>query len=160
MVTCRGPRKNASAMVRRWPVERWALVARGEVARGRQVVVTAGPGERGLAAEVARRAGGGTAVIATDRLLELAGLVAGAGRVACGDTGVAHLATALGRPSVLLFGPTPPARWGPPPGPRHRVLWAGRTGDPLGDRPDPGLLEIGPPDVLTALDALPAAAAA
>src|SRR5207237_79615 len=34
-------------------------------------------------------------------------------RLVCGDTGVAHLATALGTPSVLLFGPVPPSRWGP-----------------------------------------------
>src|SRR5262245_49266879 len=95
-----------------------------------------------------------------DNLPDLAGLVAGAGRVVCCDTGVGHLATALGRPSVLVFGPASPARWGPPPGPLHRVLWSGRTGDPLSDRPDPGLLEIGPGDVLLALDGLPETEAA
>jgi ADP-heptose:LPS heptosyltransferase len=72
-----------------------------------------------------------------------------------GDTGVAHLATALRTPSVVLFGPTPPDEWGPPPGrPAHRVLWAGRRGDPHGDAPDPGLLEISVGDVLAALAAL------
>ena len=30
---------------------------------------------------------------------------------ACGDTGIAHLASALGTPSVILFGPTSPERW-------------------------------------------------
>ena len=44
-------------------------------------------------------------------LLELTAVVAAAARVVCGDTGVAHLATALGTPSVVLFGPTSPARW-------------------------------------------------
>ncbi|MBM0259647.1 glycosyltransferase family 9 protein, partial [Micromonospora sp. 4G55] len=35
-------------------------------------------------------------------------------------------ATAYATPSVLLFGPVPPAEWGPPPDrPRHRVLWSG-----------------------------------
>lgn len=73
----------------------------------------------------------------------------------CGDTGVAHLATALGRPSVVLFGPTPPSAWGPPPGRhRHRVLWAGRAGDPRAAVPDPGLLDIAVADVLAALVAL------
>jgi ADP-heptose:LPS heptosyltransferase len=43
---------------------------------------------------------------------------------------------------VILFGPTSPSRWGPPPRPIHRPLWAGREGDPHGERPDPGLLEI------------------
>ena len=40
-------------------------------------------------------------------------------------TGLAHLATAYARPSVVLFGPVPPAEWGPPQHPRHQVLWAG-----------------------------------
>ncbi|MFD0888435.1 glycosyltransferase family 9 protein, partial [Streptosporangium algeriense] len=76
----------------------------------------------------------------------------------CGDTGVAHLATALSTPSVVLFGPTPPARWGPPPGEsRHVVLWSGRTGDPFATRPDPGLLAITPADVLAAITTLSAA---
>lgn len=91
-------------------------------------------------------------------VMTLAAHVAVAGRVVCGDTGVAHLATALRRPSVVLFGPTSPARWGPPAERReHVALWAGRTGDPHAERPDPGLLAISVSDVLTALDGLPAA---
>jgi hypothetical protein len=89
-------------------------------------------------------------------LVELGALVAVAGRVVCGDTGVAHLATALGTPSVLLFGPTSPARWGPPPDREaHVALWAGRTGDPHGTVPDPGLLMISVDDVLAGLAMLP-----
>jgi ADP-heptose:LPS heptosyltransferase len=81
--------------------------------------------------------------------------VAAAGRVLCADTGVAHLATALRRPSVVLFGPTPPALWGPPADRReHVVLWKGRTGDPLADEPDRGLLDIGVPEVVSAAAAL------
>jgi hypothetical protein len=58
---------------------------------------------------------------------------------------------------VVLFGPTSPATWGPPADrPRHRVLWHGATGDPHGDRPDPGLLAIEPPQVIDALATLPA----
>ena len=78
----------------------------------------------------------------------------------CGDTGVAHLATALRTPSVVLFGPTSPALWGPPPDrPWHRALWAGTSGDPHGQRPDPGLLAIGVDQVTEALADLPEAAA-
>jgi ADP-heptose:LPS heptosyltransferase len=143
----------AKSPARRWPVARWGAVARGELARGRRVAVSAGPGEADLARAVADLAGGrhrAFAVVAGG-VLGLAALVAAAGRVACGDTGAGHLATALGRPSVLLFGPTSPGLWGPPHGPRHRVLWAGRTGDPHADRPHPGLLAIEPPAVLRAL---------
>ena len=87
-------------------------------------------------------------------ILELAGLLAAAGRVACGDTGVAHLATALEKPSVVLFGPTPPALWGPPARRAHRALWKGRSSDPFADRPAPGLLAIRPNEVAAALAAL------
>lgn len=115
-----------------------------------------------LAGEVAREAGlPADAVMAGNTtLVGLADLVAGAGRVVCGDTGVAHMATATATPSVVLFGPVPPAEWGPPPHPRHVALWAGRRGDPHGSTTDPGLLEIGVGEVLDALAALPGRPAA
>jgi ADP-heptose:LPS heptosyltransferase len=151
----------AASPARRWPPARWVAVASAERRAGRRVLVTGSGSERSLALAVADAAGLPREDVlagATD-LLGLAALVAAAGRVVCGDTGVAHLASAFGTPSVLLFGPTPPAEWGPPRDPRHRVLWAGRTGDPHADRPDPGLLAITPArvvDELRRLDCLPA----
>jgi hypothetical protein len=148
----------AASAARRWPVRRWAAVARGERAAGRTVMVTGSRSERPLALAVARAAGLEASSVAAGRtdVLQLSGLVAAAARVVCGDTGVAHLATALGTPSVVLFGPTSPAQWGPPrERAKHRVLWAGRTGDPHGARPDPGLLELGVEAVVDALSLLP-----
>jgi hypothetical protein len=59
---------------------------------------------------------------------------------------------------VVLFGPTPPALWGPPADrPWHRALWAGTGGDPHGRLPDPGLLAITAGQVLEALGDLPPA---
>jgi ADP-heptose:LPS heptosyltransferase len=148
----------AASPARRWPAERYACVARSEVAAGRRVVLTGSRAEAPLALEVAGRAGLGSDAVLAGRtdLLDLARVVAGAARVVCGDTGIGHLATALGTPSLLLFGPTSPAEWGPPPdATRHRVLWAGRTGDPHGDRPDPGLLAVGVDEVLAVLAELP-----
>jgi ADP-heptose:LPS heptosyltransferase len=148
----------AASAARRWPADRFAAVARAEAGDGRSVVVTGTPGEVNLAAEVAARAGlpDNSVVAGRTDLRGLAAFVAAAGRVVCGDTGVAHLATALRTPSVVLFGPVSPAHWGPPPDrPWHRALWAGRTGDPHADTPDAGLLEIGVPDVVTALAELP-----
>jgi ADP-heptose:LPS heptosyltransferase len=78
--------------------------------------------------------------------------------VVVGDTGIAHLATALATPSVVLFGPVPPSQWGPPASPRHRVLWHpgdGRPGDPHAVRPEPRLLRITTNEVLHALATLP-----
>lgn len=147
----------AACAARCWPADRWAEVARRELERGRPVVLTGSKTE----ADLARRIAGAArlpdeAVLAgsTD-LGRLARLVASAARVACGDTGVAHLATALGRPSVVLFGPTPPSQWGPPVDRRrHRVLWGGRTGDPHGSQTDRGLLAIEAAEVVDALGEL------
>jgi ADP-heptose:LPS heptosyltransferase len=144
----------AASPARRWPVERWAAVARRELDAGRDVVVTGSVAEVPLACAVAASAGLDADHVLAGRtdVLELAGVVAAAGRVVCGDTGVAHLATALGTPSVVLFGPVPPSEWGPPPNRRqHRALWAGRRGDPHSGAPDGGLLAIGVDDVTMAL---------
>ena len=151
----------AAYPARRWPAERWAAVARSELRAGHKVVVTGGPNEVALAQEVARRGGveQGDVLAGRTGLMELAATVSAAARVLSGDTGVAHLATALRRPSVVLFGPTPPALWGPPPDrPWHITIWKGRRGDPNGGSPDPGLLEISVDEVLDALQRLPSGA--
>jgi ADP-heptose:LPS heptosyltransferase len=144
----------AAYPARRWPVERWAAVARAEHAAGRPVLITGGPDEVGLAQRVASAAGLDSRTVVAGRtgLGDLAALVTVAGRLVCGDTGVAHFATATRTPSVVLFGPTGPARWGPAVDQDlHRTLWAGQPGDPHGQRPDPGLLRIAVDDVLHAL---------
>ena len=153
----------AASAARRWPADRFAEIARREVRRGHHVVVTGSPDERPLGLAVAERAGLDARAVLAGRtdLAELARVVAGADRVLCGDTGVGHLATAFGTPSLLLFGPTAPSAWGPPPGrSQHVVLWAGRPGDPHADTPDPGLLELGVERVDAELARLPRRVAA
>lgn len=144
----------AADPARRWPAARFAHVARAEREAGRLVLVTGGRREEGLARRVAALAGLPRACVLAGRtdVIELARVVAAAGRVVSGDTGIAHLAVAVGTPSVTLFGPVAPSRWGPPAGrPAHAALWSGLTGDPHGDRPDPGLMRLGVDDVLDAL---------
>jgi ADP-heptose:LPS heptosyltransferase len=150
----------AASGSRRWPAERFAAVARAERELGRDVVVTGGPDEVGLARTIADHAGLPDRAVYAGRtsVTELAGLVAAAGRVVCGDTGVAHLATAVGTPSVVLFGPIAPGHWGPPPSPNHRALWAGLPGDPHAQDVHAGLLAIDVCDVLAELERLEAAA--
>jgi ADP-heptose:LPS heptosyltransferase len=150
----------AASPSRRWPPERFAEVARAEAAGGQRVIVTGGPTEVELAHDVADRAGlpEGAVHAGQGGVLTIGRLVAAADRVVCGDTGIGHLATALRTPSVVLFGPTSPALWGPPPDrPWHRPLWAGTTGDPHGHLPDPGLLALEVDQVLEALADLPEA---
>ncbi|MCP9960041.1 glycosyltransferase family 9 protein [Streptomyces sudanensis] len=144
----------AAAAARRWPPERYARVVRELRRRGHRVVLTGGPGEDGLLARVAGPAGLGARDVLAGGLPygRLAALCARSAAVVSGDTGVAHVAAAYGAPSVTLFGPVPPHLWGPPPDPRHAVLWhPGPPGDPHGREPDPRLLRIEPDEVLAAL---------
>ncbi len=143
----------AAQRSRHWPVERWVQVVRALVADGCDVRVTGGPAEQELVARVAASAGLRAEGVLAGRtgLLELIAAVGRSRLLMSVDTGVAHLATACGTPSVVLFGPNPPSLWGPPADrPQHRVLWAGRTGDNFAAEPDPGLLEITADQVLAA----------
>lgn len=135
----------AASASRRWPVDRWQAVARALVRHGHQVVVTGVAAEAELCAAVAAEPGV-TDRCGLDDLPGLAERVGVASLLVCGDTGVAHLATVLGTPSVLLFGPVSPALWGPRIDVHlHRVLWPdtgrddGRPGDPHGADLDPRL---------------------
>jgi ADP-heptose:LPS heptosyltransferase len=102
----------ASVPARAWAPERNAALVRALAAAGRRVVVTGGPGERALTAQVAGEDGldlGGRTTLG-----ELADVLAGAACVVVGNTGPAHLAAAVGAPVVSLFAPTVPAvRWRP-----------------------------------------------
>jgi ADP-heptose:LPS heptosyltransferase len=143
----------AGAPARRWPVQRWSRVAEALAARGETVLITGSRHEARLAGVIAHAAGLPLEWVlagSTDPL-DLTAVIANARMVVCADTGPAHLATALRTPSVVLFGPSSPAHWGPPPSPIHLVLWKGRRGDPLADRTDPGLLEISVGEVLSAV---------
>jgi ADP-heptose:LPS heptosyltransferase len=143
---------------KRWPLDRFAAVAAALDGPESPVLITGSPGERGLAEAVAQEAR-----LPVDRVLagrtdlgELCDLVAGAGLVVSGDTGIAHLASAYGTPSVVLFGPVDPAQWGPPADGPHVALAhpATRRGERFADEPDPALLAIGIEEVVAAADAV------
>ncbi len=145
----------ASSESRRWPVESWIALAVGLRRRGYDVVFTGSGAEFRRCRIIARNAGAGIrSVLAGHTTLDvLASVIAGARAVICGDTGVAHVATAVGTPSVVLFGPMSPARWGPPHDRAvHRVIWHGKTGDPHAPRVDPGLAEITVEEVVGELE--------
>ena len=140
----------AAAASRRWPADRFGHVAAQLSREGHQVVVTGGPAERSLAERVA--AASGVPTMLDLPLPQLLATVAAARLLVCGDTGIGHVASNYRTPSVLLFGPVSPARWGPPADPVHRVIFAGDgTGDPHGTNPDPALLRITVPEVLDAV---------
>jgi ADP-heptose:LPS heptosyltransferase len=145
----------AASGSRRWPPDRFAAVARALTATTCHVLITGTAAERDLALRVAQAAGLPPSRVVAGRtpLTELAALIAAARLVVSGDTGPSHLAVAYRRPSVTLFGPTPPTEWGPPADPRHQVLWPAPPayrGNPHSGRTDPALAAITVEEVLSA----------
>jgi len=135
---------------KRWPVERYAEVANSLIGRGFRVVVNAGPGEEALANTIVQETNGAAAPL----LCSMAQLIALTRRVElviAGDTGPLHLACALGKPVVGIYGPTDPSRNGPF-GTRYKVLRnpESRRDHTRHERPEAGLLTIEPADVVNA----------
>ncbi|KAA6456059.1 glycosyltransferase family 9 protein [Acidobacteria bacterium AB60] len=144
---------------KRWPLDRYASVAATLASRGFCVLVNAGPSEEAMA-ETIRAGSGGAARPVTCTLAQLIALTRRVALLIAGDTGPLHLACALGRPVVGIYGPTDPARNGPY-GTRFRVLRS-----PFSQRnharraePESGLLTITPDQVLAAVDEVLAPAA-
>jgi heptosyltransferase-1 len=135
---------------KRWPVDRYAAVARGLSQRGYRVLVNAGPGEEPLADAIVKGTAGAAIPLATS-LEQLLALIRRIALCVAGDTGPLHLACALGRPVVGIYGPTDPSRNGPY-GTCYRVLRnpQSRRDHTRYDAPEAGLLTITPEDVLRA----------
>jgi len=137
---------------KRWPPERYAVVARGLADRGIHVLANSGPGEEALAAPIVAT---GAAVPLSVSLPQLIALTRRITLCIGGDTGPLHLASALRRFVVGIYGPTDPSRNGPF-GTRARVLRSpgSQRDHTRRSAPDPGLLTITPDDVLRAADEL------
>lgn len=113
-----------------WLIRSWAEVAERLARQEWSVAITGSSGERKLAeaiveatdAEVFNAAG------QTGSLGELAWVFERAAMVLGVDSGPLHIATALGKPTIHLYGPSNEAIWGPWGDPaRHRVLRAPGT---------------------------------
>ena len=96
---------------KRWPKDSYAAVARQLLAEGFAVWILGGPGEKDLAAQVAgdTEARNLTGADLRDAILALAGAAAAISN----DSGLLHVAAALGTPSIGIFGPTSPWHWAP-----------------------------------------------
>lgn len=105
---------------KRWPTDRFAALARrlADVAR---VLVVWGPGEDTAARAITGEADGRAVMAPPTDLRQLIALLSRASVVVAGDTGPLHLAAALGRSCVGIYGPTAAWRNGPY-GAGHRTL--------------------------------------
>jgi ADP-heptose:LPS heptosyltransferase len=114
----------ARAAERRWPPSRFSRVGCALAARGLPVVITGhGELEERLAREIAAGTGGrAQSVAGRTSLGAMAALVRDARLVICNDTGLSHVAAAVGTPSVVIFRVTEPRRWAPLDAARHRPV--------------------------------------
>jgi heptosyltransferase II len=96
---------------KRWPASAYGALARRLIGEGCAVWVVGGPEEKGLAAEIV---GDTTARDLTSTDLRNAILaLAGAAAAVSNDSGLLHVAAALGTPAIGIFGPTSPWHWAP-----------------------------------------------
>lgn len=97
-----------------WPAERFALLADALLDRGHRAALVIGPAEVELGMLIARRARHRLPILAAELDTgQLAALLAEARLLVGNDSGPAHLAAAVGTPSVVFYGPTDPGRTAP-----------------------------------------------
>jgi ADP-heptose:LPS heptosyltransferase len=124
---------SARRPAQRWPLDRYAALAAHLSKQGPVLLLWAPgskdnprhPGDDEAAAEILRiatsQASAPAIPLATPNLKTLIAALSLAGRVVCPDGGAMHLAAALGKPVVALFGDSPVVRWRPW-GVAHRVV--------------------------------------
>lgn len=133
-----------------WPLVKWRDLLHwlaGELSL--PVLLSVGPADECLRAFAERMSGGGITLLAGISTARLAAFISLCGLYFGGDSGVSHLAAAIGVPSVVIFGTTDPSVWAPR-GECVRILrgkWSEREifeWDPSGPpgEPDPEVLEM------------------
>jgi heptosyltransferase II len=98
------------------PSKRWsyyAEAARLLAERGLDVWVIGGPGEKALAEEIVAVGGPKVRDLTGNDLRNGVGAMAAAGVAVSNDSGLVHIAAAIGTPTIGIFGPTAPHLWGP-----------------------------------------------
>lgn len=112
--------------MKNWPSERFREILRLARRDGCPPLVLQGPADEEAALALGKDRSLRVARLVEPRLGVLAELLRGARLYIGNDSGVTHLAAAVGAPTIALFGATDPSIWGPR-GPQVRVLSQGRT---------------------------------
>jgi lipopolysaccharide heptosyltransferase II len=124
----------AISALRTWPAERFAHVMGAlEQNPGARPLLLGSPAESAAAtALLAQTSGTAVSLVGQTSLQELVAILSRLDLVICLDSGLLHLAAAVGTPTVSLFGPGEPARWRPL-AEGHVVLWRGLPCSPCRD---------------------------
>jgi len=102
-----------------WPSKRWPAASFAKLAGmlaeklGTRFLIITGPGEDELAEIVRRDSPAETAVLSRLPIRTVAAVLDACAAVIANDGGILHLAVALGKPTVGIFGPTEPEVWFP-----------------------------------------------
>jgi heptosyltransferase II len=107
---------------KRWLPERFAAVGEALARRGARVAIVGGAAERPVGEAIAAQMTAPVRMLCGETTLpELAGVLARAALLVTNDSGPMHLAAALGRRVLAVFGPTDARETGPV-GTPHRVV--------------------------------------
>ena len=98
---------------KRWPVAYYADLARRLTAEGFAVWVLGAPAESPLAAEIVQAAGPKARDLTSPDLRNAILALKLARAAVSNDSGLVHVAAAIGTPTVGIFGPTSPWHWAP-----------------------------------------------
>jgi lipopolysaccharide heptosyltransferase II len=98
---------------KRWASGSYAELARRLTAAGIGVWVLGGPNEAPFAREIVAAAGDGARDLTGNDLRDAVIALAAVDAAVSNDSGLMHVAAAIGIPTVALFGPTDPRLWGP-----------------------------------------------
>jgi len=97
-----------------WPAEHYATVAKSLYQKGYRILLCGGPADQALGESIMHQSGVPLINAANKTsLLQLGALLSRCDLLVTGDTGPLHMAIALGIPTVSIFGPTDPKRFGP-----------------------------------------------
>jgi heptosyltransferase II len=93
---------------KRWPPEHFATLADSLAAEGYAPWLLGGPGDAAIGDQVAALSPEAVNLAGRTTLLQAIDLIASAGAVVSNDSGLMHVAAALGRPVIGLYGATSP----------------------------------------------------
>lgn len=97
-----------------WPAERFARAGLELKARlGARIFVVEGPRDGEVVAIVRKALGEDTTLVSRRTVGEIGALLEQTDLLLCNDTGIMHVAGAVGAKALALFGPTEPRRWKP-----------------------------------------------
>jgi heptosyltransferase-2 len=130
------PRKFAALMpgaefgpAKRWPSEHYAGLALDFMRKGMKVALFGSKNDRDVTAEIAALAPGIVDLAGQTRLEDAIDLIAAARLAVSNDSGLMHVAAAVGTPIVAVYGSTSPENT-PPLAERRELVWLGLSCSP------------------------------